>query len=220
MSLTSKKHLLYPFSSWHHYDSKNLNTEKKQQIFKMYQNAYSSIGMGVNDIDVFFTYYYCSYLVLEDIKQSPKAVIMYWIHDYGYKIGVLFSDGTVNGKNSLIDKLASLIEQKGWFVELSGAPHHIMMTKKHKMPINDIKLITKVTGIKQNDINTDGGYVRVINGEPHSKYLYGKPCEMIVKNKICGKKNVCNDHLGGYKTVSNLRRNYKGNTKRNITKNK
>lgn len=113
---------------------------------------------------------------------------MYWVHDYGYKIALIFSNGEPNPKKELINKLAKLIKINGWFVELSDAPDHII---RNKMNITDKDLISKIVGVETNVINDDGTYKRLIGDKQHEKRLFGIPCTTKLQTKKCNRKQIC-----------------------------
>jgi hypothetical protein len=160
----------------------NLQESDKEKIYNMYVNAYSKIG-NVISFDNFFNYYNCSYLY------NDKAVIMYWVHDYGNKIGTLFTDFSQEGKELLYNKLEELLKKPGWFVELSGALEHVMQNKRGLKNITDKSVLNKILpGLKYNE---DGSYDREINGEIHTKKLFGNPCKLKLTNKNCGMLNPC-----------------------------
>jgi hypothetical protein len=126
---------------------------------------------------------------LGSINGQINAVIMYWVHDYGNKIGIVATDGNDDSKEMMYNKLQELINSEGWFVELSGALDHVMANKRNVKNVTNQETIKKIIGV--GDINQDGSYERLINDKPYRKKLFGIPCKKVVRNKVCGVMNIC-----------------------------
>jgi hypothetical protein len=157
---------------------------KNTGLWEMYEEAYREIGLIYEDEEKLLDYYKCSCYCYTD-EDGIKAVILYWPSFYGNKIGLLFSDGTTEGKSALMDKLSELITTNGWYVELSGAPDHIMRNRKNIDNIMDNGLITEVLTGNNNTVkkamnfefvDDKGTYQRRIGQELHEKRLFGRPC--------------------------------------------
>lgn len=180
--------------------SYELSQSDKDYIFNMYVKAYSPIGLPIpNDKDgreYFFSWYPCTFLCTFTEDNTISSVIMYWVHTFGNKISLLFSDERRESKHLLIKTLHTLLQKRGWFAELSGAPEHIVRTRldmKHLDPDE----VVRVLGINKSKVSADGWYDHQIGQEVFKKRLYGIPCNAQVpesRRGQCGKSledDVC-----------------------------
>ena len=95
-------------------------------ILQMYHDTYATLG--VIDFGGFLgmaKYYTCSAYCLNDSSQI-MAIILYWMSDYGNKIGLVNSANNEIAKNYTIPKLVELINTPGFYVELSDALEHLV----------------------------------------------------------------------------------------------
>ena len=167
----------FPANKW-----VNLSDKEKEEyasdIFNLINTAYAPIGGNVNyksAADVLGAEADANYEVVNiDDDPEPDALISYKEKDAGKKITALGHDGEPVSKSKSLNKMASLLKEPGYYLEVSGKLQDILLAKGAPV-VKDKDLIQKVLKGKTLEFNEDGTYQRFIGGEKHTKTLLGKP---------------------------------------------
>jgi hypothetical protein len=99
----------------------NLSIKTKQIIYGLYKLSYEKIGKILSFED-FFEYYNCSYL-LGSINGKISGVIMYWVHDYGNKIGIVGASPTLYLRHTNSAYRSAMLHCNGNTFYILGAPY-------------------------------------------------------------------------------------------------
>jgi len=149
-----------------------------KDIFDLINTAYAPIGGNINyksAADVLGAEADANYEVVNiDDDPEPDALISYKEKDAGKKITALGHDGESVSKSKSLNKMASLLKEPGYYLEVSGKLQDILLAKGAPV-VKDKDLIQKVLKGKTLEFNEDGTYQRFIGGEKHTKTLLGKP---------------------------------------------
>ena len=158
--------------------SSDEKTEYAKDIFDLINTAYAPIGGNINyksAADVLGAESDADYEVVNiDDDPEPDALISYKEKDAGKKITALGHDGEPVSKSKSLNKMASLLKEPGYYLEVSGKLQDILLAKGAPV-VKDKDLIQKVLKGKTLEFNEDGTYQRFIGGEKHTKTLLGKP---------------------------------------------
>jgi hypothetical protein len=178
---------------WDILDSEQLE-EYGTEIEQLYLNSYSKIGVipFADGYKGMKEYYPCSAYILRN--NTILSVIMFWLSNYGNKIGLVISADPEIGKKYTIPMLITLLKTPGFYVELSDALEYLVR-KEGLQNIQEVNTILKlIPGINESDIFSEndsrrktyplgknlspvGSYLRDIHGiGTHRKALYGIPC--------------------------------------------
>jgi hypothetical protein len=114
----------------------NLTSDVRDELFRMYVAVYGDAGQ-----DLWFkqaadlSYYPRGYLQMN----GEKIVwfVLYQTFPQANKLSLLVHDSTPMGKQMLFDHLALLLVTKGYILEASGAPSHILRTRYRIFPMID-----------------------------------------------------------------------------------
>jgi len=124
---------------------------------------------------------YSDWVVADVDDDSDVDVFVGANKKHGHKIGVTATDGTSAAKQFMMALKHKLLTN-GWWVEVSGAPAHVVMNKLKISPISDEKKVRALVG---DDIEwhgehpeglfpgTNGWYSRNIGGKKHTKIVVG-----------------------------------------------
>ncbi len=153
--------------------TRNLSSNEKNNVKKMYKNTYKNIGkFSNNSINKFFNYYSSIILLSNNNKHGG---VFYWNNGKGgKKFGPMFSSNKNYSKEKILPMFMKLLSKPNnhYYAELSGAPAHI--AKKYMKPITNKNIIKSVVGNVK--INNNGTYERRIqNIGVHKKQLFGRP---------------------------------------------
>ena len=158
--------------------SSDEKTEYAKDIFDLINTAYAPIGGNINyksAADVLGAESDADYEVVNiDDDPEPDALISYKEKDAGKKITALGHDGESVSKSKSLNKMASLLKEPGYYLEVSGKLQDILLAKGAPV-VKDKDLIQKVLKGKTLEFNEDGTYQRFIGGKKHTKTLLGKP---------------------------------------------
>ena len=158
--------------------SSDEKSEYAKDIFDLINTAYAPIGGNINyksAADVLGAEADANYEVVNiDDDPEPDALISYKEKDAGKKITALGHDGEPVSKSKSLNKMASLLKEPGYYLEVSGKLQDILLAKGAPV-VKDKNLIQKVLKGKTLEFNEDGTYQRFIGGEKHTKTLLGKP---------------------------------------------
>jgi hypothetical protein len=158
--------------------SSDEKTEYAKDIFDLINTAYAPIGGNINyksAADVLGAESDADYEVVNiDDDPEPDALISYKEKDAGKKITALGHDGEPVSKSKSLNKMASLLKEPGYYLEVSGKLQDILLAKGAPI-VKDKDVIQKVLKGKKLEFNEDGTYQRFIGGEKHTKTLLGKP---------------------------------------------
>lgn len=178
---------------WDIIDSDQLQ-EYAIEIEQLYLNSYSKIGVipFTDGYKGMKEYYPCSAYILRNNK--IVSIIMFWLSNYGNKIGLVISADPEIGKKYTIPMLITLLKTPGFYVELSDALEYLVR-KEGLQNIQEVNtILTLISGINESDIFSEndsrrikyplgknpspvGSYLRNIHGiGTHRKALYGIPC--------------------------------------------
>ena len=158
--------------------SSDEKVEYAKDIFDLINTAYAPIGGNINyksaadvlgaesDAD--------SEVVNIDDDPEPEALISYKEKESGKKLTALGHDGSSEAKSKSLNRLAALLKEPGYYLEVSGKLQDILLAKGAPV-VKDKDLIQKVLKGKKLEFNEDGTYQRFIGGEKHTKTLLGKP---------------------------------------------
>jgi hypothetical protein len=153
-------------------------SEYAKDIFDLINTAYAPIGGNINyksEADVLGAEADADYEVVNiDDDPEPDALISYKEKDAGKKITALGHDGESVSKSKSLNKMASLLKEPGYYLEVSGKLQDILLAKGAPV-VKDKDLIQKVLKGKTLEFNEDGTYQRFIGGKKHTKTLLGKP---------------------------------------------
>jgi hypothetical protein len=152
--------------------------EYVKDIFDLINTAYAPIGGNLNyksEADVLGSEADADYEVVNiDDDPEPDALISYKEKDAGKKLTALGHDGSSEAKAKSLNRMATLLKQPGYYLEVSGKLQDILLAKGAPV-VKDKELIQKVLKGKKLEFNEDGTYKRFIGGEPHTKTLLGNP---------------------------------------------
>jgi len=156
----------------------NEKAEYAKDIFDLINTAYAPIGGNLNyksEADVLGSEADANYEVINiDDDPEPDALISYKEKDAGKKLTALGHDGSNIAKSKSLNRMASLLKQPGYYLEVSGKLQDILLAKGAPV-VKDKELIQKVLKGKKLEFNDDGTYQRFIGGEKHTKTLLGNP---------------------------------------------
>lgn len=162
------------------------NTDLSHELYDLISTAYAKIGGNFDfqspedipaDHDIWTA-------VNTDDDPEPDATRIGKTKPAGTKLTASGHDGTRAGINAYINKTAEMLNQEGFYAEMSKGIAH-MMIKYHKISYVDNKEdVEKVLGKKIEWLGEhpegkypgyDGWYVRHISGHEEMKILLGKP---------------------------------------------
>lgn len=152
--------------------------EYAKDIFDLINTAYAPIGGNLNyksAADVLGSEADADYEVIDiDGDPEPDALISYKNKSTGKKLTALGHDGSPEAKSKSLNRLASLLKQTGYYLEVSGKLQDILLAKGAPV-VKDKELIQKVLKGKELEFNEDGTYQRYIGGKKYTKTLLGNP---------------------------------------------
>jgi hypothetical protein len=158
--------------------SSDEKVEYAKDIFDLINTAYVPIGGNINyksAADVLGAESDADYEVVNiDDDPEPDALSASKKTPSGNKLTAIGHDGSPQAKSKTINHYASLLKQKGYYLEVSGKLKDILLAKGAPV-VKDKDLIQKVLKGKKLEFNEDGTYQRFIGGEKHTKTLLGKP---------------------------------------------
>ena len=167
----------FPSNKWVDLSDKD-KEEYASEIFDLINTAYAPIGGNINYknvSDVLGAESDADYEVINiDADPEPDALDAYKKTPSGNKLTAIGHDGTPEAKSKAINRLADLLKQNGYYLEVSGKLQDILLAKGAPI-VKDPELIQKVLKGKSLEFNEDGTYQRFIGGEKHTKTLLGKP---------------------------------------------
>ena len=167
----------FPKDKWVGLNNKE-KAEYAKDIFDLINTAYASIGGNINyksAADVLGAEGDADYEVINiDDDPEPDALSASKKTPSGNKLTAIGHDGSPQAKSKTINHYASLLKQKGYYLEVSGKIKDILLTKGAPI-ISDPELIKKILKGKTIELNDDGTYQRFIGGEKYTKILLGKP---------------------------------------------
>lgn len=153
-------------------------SEYAKDIFDLINTAYAPIGGNINyksAADVLGSEADADYEVVNiDDDPEPDALDSYKTTSAGKKLTAIGHDGSPLAKSKVINHTAQLLNQKGYYLEVSGKLKDILLAKGAPV-VTDPELIKKVLKGKTIELNDDGTYQRFIGGEKHTKTLLGNP---------------------------------------------
>jgi hypothetical protein len=149
-----------------------------KDIFDLINTAYAPIGGNINyksAADVLGAEADADYEVVNiDDDPEPDALISYKEKEAGKKLTALGHDGEPVSKSKSLNRMAALLKEPGYYLEVSGKLQDILLAKGAPI-VKDKDLIQKVLKGKELEFNEDGTYQRMIGGKNHTKTLLGKP---------------------------------------------
>jgi hypothetical protein len=158
--------------------SSDEKVEYAKDIFDLINTAYAPIGGNINyksAADVLGAESDADYEVVNiDDDPEPEALISYKEKESGKKLTALGHDGSPEAKSKSLNRMAALLKEPGYYLEVSGKLQDILLAKGAPV-VKDKDLIQKVLKGKKLEFNEDGTYQRFIGGEKHTKTLLGKP---------------------------------------------
>lgn len=150
--------------------------EYAKDIFDLINTAYAPIGGNLNyksAADVLGSEADADYEVVNiDDDPEPDALISYKDKDAGKKLTALGHDGSPEAKSKSLNRMATLLKQPRYYLEVSGKLQDILLAKGAPV-VKDKELIQKVLKGKELEFNEDGTYQRYIGGKKHTKTLLG-----------------------------------------------
>ena len=156
----------------------NEKAEYAKDIFDLINTAYAPIGGNLNyksEADVLGSEADADYEVVNiDDDPEPDALISYKDKESGKKLTAMGHDGSSEAKAKSLNRMAALLKEPGYYLEVSGKLQDILLAKGAPV-VKDKDLIQKVLKGKKLEFNEDGTYQRFIGGEKHTKTLLGKP---------------------------------------------
>jgi hypothetical protein len=156
----------------------NEKAEYAKDIFDLINTAYAPIGGNLNyksEADVLGSEADADYEVVNiDDDPEPDALISYKEKDAGKKLTALGHDGSSEAKSKSLNRMATLLKQPGYYLEVSGKLQDILLAKGAPV-VKDKELVQKVLKGKELEFNEDGTYQRYIGGKKHTKTLLGNP---------------------------------------------
>ena len=184
MSFDLKKYLAnnpltedFPKNKWVYLTDKEKD-EFADEIFDLIDNAYKGIGGHPNyksGDDVAGAERDASYMVI-DLDNDPEfdAVKVSKDKSAGIKSVGMGHDGSSEAKRAAINITALMLNQPGYYVEVSGKLKDILMSKGVPV-VTDEDTIRKILKGKEIELNKDGSYQREIGGKVFTKIILGKP---------------------------------------------
>lgn len=160
---------------WTHLTSSERD-EYSSDLLDIVKNAYkhTSLGSFVRNIhDVRNS----EWLVLDhDDTEDIDVAIFYrlprntesWV---GKKIQGIGHDGTSESKTKLMQKLSSLLDQDGWWIEASGLLSLSLRNRGCRIERDQEKLKSIFPGIIS--FNADGSYLRNVDGLKKTEIVFG-----------------------------------------------
>jgi hypothetical protein len=147
-----------------------------KDIFDLINTAYAPIGGNLNyksAADVLGSEADADYEVIDiDDDPEPDALVSYKEKDSGKKLTALGHDGSPRAKSTSLNRMATLLKQPGYYLEVSGKLQDILLAKGAPI-VKDKELIQKVLKGKDLEFNEDGTYQRFIGGKKYTKTLLG-----------------------------------------------
>ena len=179
-------------------ESETITKQEQEQIYALYKQR--PLFTPIDSVSGLFSYYPCSYFICCSAKTKKiEAAILYWRHRFGNKVGTSVALNVSVYKSELLPKYAEILQQKGFFAELSGALEYLLRTRYGMQNIKDVTTIRKIVDVSDMDIFGQddprreqyplnkkhripapiGSYLRNISGldGPHRKALYGSICD-------------------------------------------
>jgi len=152
--------------------------EFSDEIFNLIDNAYKDIGGHPNyksGADVEGPEREASYMVI-DLDDDPEfdAVKVTKKKSAGVKSVGMGHDGSSEAKRAAINITSLMLNQPGYYVEVSGKLKDILLSKGVPV-VTDEENIRKILKGKEIEMNKDGSYQREIGGKVFTKILLGKP---------------------------------------------
>lgn len=158
--------------------SSDQKSDYAKDIFDLINTAYAPIGGNINyksAADVLGAEADADYEVVNiDDDPEPDALISYKEKEAGKKLTALGHDGEPVSKSKSLNRMAALLKEPGYYLEVSGKLQDILLAKGAPI-VKDKDLIQKVLKGKELEFNEDGTYQRMIGGKNHTKTLLGKP---------------------------------------------
>ena len=166
-----------PMNKWVDLSDKE-KEEYASEIFDLINTAYAPIGGNVNyksAADVLGAEADADYEVINiDDDPEPDALSAYKKQPAGTKLAAIGHDGSPEAKSKAINRLADLLKQNGYYLEVSGRLKDILLSKGAPV-VTDPEVIKKVLKGKEIEMNDDGTYQRYLGGKKHTKTLLGNP---------------------------------------------
>jgi hypothetical protein len=167
----------FPKDKWVDLDNKE-KAEYANDIFDLINTAYAPIGGNINyksASDVLGAESDADYEVINiDDDPEPDALISFKEKGAGKKLTALGHDGSNIAKSKSLNRMAALLKQPGYYLEVSGKLQDILLAKGAPV-VTDPELIGKVLKGKSIELNDDGTYQRFIGGKKYTKMLLGNP---------------------------------------------
>lgn len=131
-------------------NTSRVNPHDLQRMYDMYVDSYGKAGEKLwfkspEDLQR----YPCSYVVRYE-GDKLLCYIMYQLRKHANKISLIVHDGTREGKDQVMDLVASLLAKRGWILEASGAVSWVLR-KKNVPYIETQEMIEKLLDIKNSD---------------------------------------------------------------------
>ena len=163
--------------SWEYLTDKE-KSEFADEIFALINNAYAPIGGNPNyqsPSDVDGSEGDANYLVIDfDDDDEFDAVVVDKRKSSGVKGAAMGHDGSKPARSLAVNFLATMLKNKGHYIEVSGLLKDILIAKGVPV-VTDKETIQKVMKGKDIEMNDDGTYQRYLGGEKHTKTLMGNP---------------------------------------------
>ena len=144
-------------------DSKSsMGSDVEEDVVQLVKTAYSKIGgfpslETVGSLKNSITNYY-----LMDIDEDPEpdvGMLYYKAGDKNKKASAVVHDGTQESKKIVSATMKNLLSQPGHWIEVSGAPAHILINKLNMKPITDeelVKYLVNFQGARETNIEWHG----------------------------------------------------------------
>lgn len=154
--------------------------ELGQELSAMLGLSYKALGgySGGTDLGAFSGFY------VADIDSDADAdIALYYKARQGTKIAAVASDGGAEAKTAVVDYLAELLTQHGFWIEVSGPLANVLLKKKGLRSQDDEQVVRKALGkpVTRHGASPEGlpygkgWYTREIDGQMRTKIMVGNP---------------------------------------------
>lgn len=171
------------------FETVTLDDATQTEMFTMYVKTYSSAGQSLwfkQSKDLL--YYSYGYMQRSPETQSILWFVLYQPFSNANKISLLVHDGSAIAKQLMFDQLAQLLVTKGYVLEASGAPAHILKSRYRIFPMTDQQDIefaldasAKGYTIEMNPkftlTNGEHVYTRRVGAFANNENLFGRICD-------------------------------------------
>lgn len=169
------------FESWSTSSSEEHKNKHHDQVHKILTNAYKAAGgYGGHKSDsaeehaaISADIHHSNHVLKVNHVNGHVTSVAIYKQQHGRKLIALGHDNSVLGRTHLHKLVHEDNKQKRSWAELSGAAEHLY--KKHDVPAVSNEHAEHLTNKVIHTKNTDGSYVRAINGVHHTKTIYGHP---------------------------------------------